>query len=262
MRLVMSIIVSLSVSLILFMIVKMWGKSQIFIDYQHPFYSLDTNQKAPLIFLELHKDWTIDSALKKYEEFQVDGIWINVAVTSDQKTVVLKKPIEQVRKLTYAEVQNDAYTAAEIKRFLSNRRVILNFLENPISGPELIQDFVKESGLLEKKLFAVLSPYDPPMRFLKEQQPTFIFGTTQPEILRIKALESIYLIEASTFRADLVVHPWDFYGHQSFFSETLVNEMSRRFKRLVVGPIEQPQWEDLQTNERIRKVNPFIVVIR
>ena len=261
MRLVLSIFASLIVSAIAFMIVKFWGMSQVFIDYKHPFYTLAEEQKTPLLFLDLYDNWSLETSEKKFIELQFQGIYVHVAVTSDQKTVVLKKPIQMVRKFKYSEIQNDVYTAAEVKQFFKGKRVVLNFLENPISGPELIQEFLKESDLIQNNLFAILSPYDPPMRFLKEQQPTFLFGTTQPEILRIKALESIGLAEATTFRADLVVHEWDFYG-EPFFSDTLVKEMSKRFKRLVVGPVEQAQWEDLNTNEKIRSINPFIVVVR
>ena len=104
----------------------------------------------------------------------------------------------------------------------------------------------------------VLSPFDVPMKYLKEKQPTYLFGTTQPEILRIKALESIWLIEASTFRADLVVHPELYYNHE-FFTDKLRAELQRRFRRFIVGPVAPEQLESAK--EQWHSKNAFALIV-
>ena len=114
--------------------------------------------------------------------------------------------------------------------------------DNPLQGTTVFVDTMKAIGLDAGTNFLFLSAFDPPSKDLKSMQATYIYGTSEPEILRIKALESIYLIEASTFRADVVVHALTFYK-QPFFTETLLTELKRRHKKFIIGPLVEGEMD-------------------
>ena len=251
MRLLLSTIIALTVSLCLFATFKMWGQSQVFIDYQHPFL---TTESRPVVFTIPKDNWTLEDLADPSKK----NLYLNFGVTQDEITVILRKPIHQVRTKLFADIQADVYTADQIKSALQNKKIIFNVLENPIGGPEFFVEFIEKIGFQEARNFLVLSPFEAPMKYLKERQPAYLYGTTQPEILRIKALESIWLIEASTFRADMVVHP-EYYYKREFFTDKLRTELQRRFRPFIVGPIPSENLataKDLWTSK-----NAFALIV-
>ena len=251
MRLLFSTVIALTFSVCLFAIVKMWGQSQVFIDYPHPFL---VAEKRPVVFTAPKNNWTLENLTNLAN----NNLYLNFAVTQDGIGVILRHPIPQVRTKLYAEIKNDTYTADQIKAVLQNRKIIFNVLENPIGGPEYFIEFIEKIGFNITRNFMVQSPFEVPMKFLKEKQPTYLFGTTQPEILRIKALESIWLLEATTFRADLVVHPELYYKHE-FFTDKLRSELQRRFRRFIVGPVPSENL-DTAKNQWTSK-NAFALIV-
>lgn len=251
MRLLVSTIIALVVSFAIFIMVKMWGLSQPFIDYKHPF--LDTD-KTPVVFHLLKQGWSIEDLEKSKEK----NLYLNIGITQDEIPVITRKDLGQVRTKTYALVKNDVYTAEQIAATLKDKKIIFNILENPIAGPEIFIEFIEKVGLLESRNFLVTSPFDVPLKYVKEKQPTFYFGTSQPEILRIKALENLWLVEATTFRADIVIHPPTYYK-QVFFTPVLLAELKRRFKRYIVGPANPAEFEQIKDAELLK--NAFAIIV-
>ena len=252
MRFLFSVFIAIFVSLCIFAIVKMWGQSQIFIDYNHPFIS--TNE-TPIHFFKPINDWSVDE-LKKSENLYY---YFDFAVTKDEKTVVLRKPIDRVRTKMLSEISTDVYTAEQMKDFLTGKKIIFNFTENPISGPELIIEFIEAIGFSKTRDFLIISPLEVPLKFLKEKMPAYLYGSSQPEILKMKAMESLWLVEASVFRADVIIYPLEFY-HRDFFTETLTTELKRRYKKFIVGPMSP---EEFAANvDRIEAKKPFGIIIQ
>ena len=251
MRLLVSTVIALIVSFGFFIMVKMWGLSQPFIDYQHPF--LDSTTK-PVIFHYLKDGWTMDEV----NRLQGKNLYLNIGVTQDEVPVITRKFFYQIRTKKFAEVKNDVYTAEQIADFLKEKKIIFNVLENPIAGPEIFIEFIVKAGLQESRNFMVTSPFDVPLKFIKEKQPTYYFGTSQPEILRIKAMENLWLVEAATFRADIVVHPPLYYKHE-FFTPILLTELKRRFKRHIIGPVTLSELEKIKDLEPAKTAFAIIV---
>lgn len=250
MRLLVSTFIALVVSFGFFIMVKLWGKSQPFIDYQHPF--LETSSK-PVLFRNLKDGWTIEEISNPKET----SVYLNFGITKDEVGVITRKTFVQIRTKTYAEVSNDVYTADQIAGFLKDKKIIFNILENPIAGPEIFIEFIGKVGLQESRNFLVTSPFDVPLKFIKEKQPTYYFGTSQPEILRIKAMENLWLVEASTFRADIVVHPL-YYYKRDFFTPVLLEELKKRYKRHIVGPVTT---DDLEKNKDLEPMKSAFAII-
>jgi hypothetical protein len=247
MRLFFSVFISLFVSAVFFFTVKFWGQSQRYIDYNHAFYS---NVQTPLVFEK-------SNAKTLIENLQSDkNLYLDIAITLDQQIVL---PLESLntkfRVQNFREMKQPAALMSDYAVQLKGRRLILNLIENPIAGPDIILNELKKMGFDKENNFVFTSPYDAQMKDLKEKTPAYLFGTTNPEILRIKSMESVYLMEASVFRSDIVIHPLDFYK-QPFFTETLLADLKRRFKRFIVGPIKPEQIEEA------KKLNPLGIIIQ
>jgi hypothetical protein len=62
------------------------------------------------------------------------------------------------------------------------------------------------------------------------------------------------LIVAVTFRADAVIHPL-LIRNQIFFTESIVQEVTRRHKKIIVGVIPETEVE------QAKAFKPFAIVI-
>ncbi|MFN3454781.1 MAG: hypothetical protein ACK41T_07445 [Pseudobdellovibrio sp.] len=145
----------------------------------------------------------------------------------------------------------------DYKDALQHRKVILNIVENAIAGHLIFIDEVKKLGLDKTDNLFVVTPYETLSKAIKENAPTLIYGASMPEILRIKSMESLNLIEAATFRADVIIHPLKFSkNQQDFYSDTLLKELQRRYRQFIVGPISESQQIEAE------KLNPLATIIQ
>lgn len=247
MRLFFSVFISLFVSAIFFFTIKFWGLSQRYIDYSHPFYS---QVQAPLVFEKSNSKTLIDNLNSD------KNLYLDIALTLDQQIVLpLNSVNTKYRAQNFNQITEPAALMSDYAMKLKNRRLILNLIENPIAGPDIMLAELKKMGFEKAENLVFTSPFDAQMKDLKEKAPAYLFATTNPEILRIKSMESVFLIEASVFRSDIVIHSLNFY-HETFFTTTLLNDLKRRFKRFIVGPINPDQLEEA------KKLNPLGIVIQ
>jgi len=234
MRIISVTVAALVASLIIFMTVKFWGQSQSYIDYTNNFYKSD---KIPVVFEQA----SIDK--NKFEE-QLKAnlnLYLNVAITLDQKLVLVKtSPYlkKEIRNKTLDELNSEVIYLYNYKNELQNKKLIFNITENAIAGHEIFISEIKKLSLDKSENILIMSPYDVMTKSIKEIAPTFVYGTSQSEILRIKAMESLFLIEAATYRADVIVYPL-MHFKKKFFTEALQKELHKRFTRIIIGPISQ-----------------------
>lgn len=253
MRVIVAIIISLFVSTIVFLTIKFWGLSVPYSDYKHPFY--DTTE---IVIFKKPAFANIDQALTKTS----DNLYLDVANTRDQKLVIIATNNDRsmdhtkdIRNKQYAEVEKDVLLLSNYKDFLQKRKIILNINENAIGGHLIFTDHVKSLGFEKGDNILITTPYETLSKTIKEILPTFLYGTTQPEILKLKAMESLNLIEAATMRADILIYPMTYYK-QPFYTEKLQSELKRRFKRIIVGPISPSDLEEA------KKLQPFGIIIQ
>lgn len=185
-------------------------------------------------------------------------LFLDVVVTGDQKLVVPKRAWNQaekpIRYSTLNELKDGVLILQDHKEILHQKKIIFNIAENSAAVHENFVHNMKELGLEKGENFIVLSPYEAPIKSLKELAPAYLYGTTQPEILKILAMSSMYLIEAANIRADLIIHPLQI-RKQTFFTEDLLKEISRRQKRIIVGPITAAEKDEAV------KLNPYGLII-
>jgi hypothetical protein len=249
MRLLVVTIGSLFVFVVSFTIVKLWGQTQTYPEYRHLMFSVSPQ---PIEFIK-PKFENVEKDLKE-KEF----LFLDVVVTGDQKLIVPKRAWKQEEKpIRYSkleEIKQDVLVLEDYKDLLRSKKIIFNIIENSAAVHENFVHNMKELGLEKGENFIVFSPYEAPIKSLKELAPAYLYGTTQPEILKILAMNSMYLIEAANIRADFIIHPLQI-RKQTFFVDSLVQEFKRRNKKIIVGPIQAAEKEEAV------KLNPYGLII-
>lgn len=253
MRIIQATLAALFVSAIVFFTVKFWGLSQPYADYKHPFY-----ESSEILIFKKPQFAQVNQVLRSSDE----NIYLDVANTKDQKVVIVATKLDRsidhtkdIRNKLYSEVEKDVLLLSNYKEQLLKRKVIFNIVENAIAGHLIFTDEIKSLGLDKTQNFLITTPYEVLAKSIKELQPTFLYGTSAPEILKIKAMESLGLVEAATMRADVLMYPLTYYK-QTFYTETLLAELKRRFKRIIVGPISAGEIEEA------KKINPLGIIIQ
>ena len=238
------------VCLIIFLILKIWGGSQTFISYSHPFYN---QQNGTVIQFEKPKFSEISEILKNSKK----NIYLDIATTKDGAIViheVNKYQTSSFRNQYSKDIKDVVLNLSDFKNSLKNRKIIFNLTENAIAGDKTLIEEFQKMDLDDKSEILISAPYEVMSKSLKELAPTYIFAASKPEILRLKAMESFYLIETASLRADVIVHPL-YYYKKLFFTETFVQEIKRRNKKIIIGPIPKSEYEDAL------KLNPFAIIV-
>lgn len=249
MKIIFITIASLLISCVIFFTVKFWGQGQTFTEYKHDFFSVD---HKPVIFIKPSFN-SLEPALKN-EKY----LYLDVTATVDQKLVIPKvewgvgeKPINYSQ---YEEIKDKVVLLADYKTQLLQKKIIFNIYNNTQAIHEIFMFNMKELGLERGANYVVTSPYEAPIKALKELAPALLFATTKPEILKIVAMQGMYLVEAIKIRADIIIHPLKIKNHW-FFNAELMQEFNRQYKKIIVGPIDEAEKDEAL------KLKPFGLIL-
>jgi hypothetical protein len=240
MKIIIITIAALFVFFVSLLTVNLWGKSQVYTEYKH---KVLTSAGAPIIFIKPSFN-QLDSVINS-----TDNIYLDVVTSFDQKLVIPKRKWltteKPIRLFNYEDVKNDVILLANIKNQLANKKIIFNINDNAQAGHEIFLFNMQQLGFEKGENYIVTSPYEAPVKALKELAPALIFGTTQPEILKIVAMQSMYLLPALNIRADVVIHPLKI-RNQNFYNNDLLLEMKKRYKKIIIGPINESEKENAE----------------
>lgn len=230
--------------------VKFWGQSQVYTEYKHPML-----QKSDVV---------VEFIKPSYENLEKDlestpNIYLDVATTLDQKLVAPKKKwpisIKPIRNSNYQEIKEDVFLISDFQQNLKSKKIIFNLLENAAAVHEIFLYNMQQMGFEKGENYIVTSQYEPPIKALKESAPALVYGSTQPEILKIVAMQSMFVLEAANIRADVIIHPLKI-RNQNFYNEELLAELNKRYKRIIVGPIAGSEKEEALG------LKPFAIIIQ
>lgn len=250
MRILLITLVTFFVFFIALLTIKFWGKAQIYTDYKHAIFQ----QKSAVGIEFLRPSYDRLAEVIKSDK----NIYLDVTVTFDQKLVIPKRKWisteKPIRLFKYEEIKNDVILATDIKDQLVNRKIIFNLVENAQAIHETFMYDMKQMGMEKGENFIVTSQFEAPIKALKEIAPALIYGSTQPEILKIVAMQSMYVLEAANIRADIIIHPLKI-RNQNFFNDEIMEELKRRYKKIIVGPINSEELSEAQ------RLQPFAVIL-
>lgn len=100
---------------------------------------------------------------------------------------------------------------------------------------------------LEGKVL-IYSEVDNVITSTKELQPTWLYGSSSGDRLRMNVFESLYLLPAAPFKKDVFVSPLFWHrrkSDQQVVSAAIIQEMRRRQKKVILGPLESKSEVDL-----------------
>lgn len=245
MRIVVVTISSLLVFFIGLLTVKFWGKAQTYTPYNH---AMLREQGAPIEFYKPSYE-RLNEALASAK-----NLFLDVTVTFDQKLVIPRRKFvateKPIKLFKYDEIKNDVLLVADLKERLLGRKIIFNLVDNARAIHETFIFDLKAMGMDKGDNFIVTSQYEAPIKALKELAPAFVYGSTQPEILKIVAMQSMYVLEAVSIRADVIIHPLKI-RNQFFYNNEILEELKRRHKKIIIGPISADELPNA------RQLNPF-----
>lgn len=235
-RILIVTVCSFIVSFMIFWTIKFWGRGHTYVEYKHPLYTAAALSTEPIIFIK-------PSYQNLESELQTEpNLYLNVLSTEDGRLVILKKEWDTKRKPVryskYEEIKADVILVSDLKDLLPAKKIIFNMLENAQAGHVIFYEEIKKANLEKGENFIVTSPYEAMASALKDIAPAFLYGSTQPEILKITAMRSMWLLEALNLRADVVIFPL-LIRNQKFYDDDLIQELSHRHKRFIVGPIDE-----------------------
>jgi hypothetical protein len=100
------------------------------------------------------------------------------------------------------------------------------------------------SALAEKKIITVptiiYSETEAIISSIKQLQPAWLYGSSAPDRLKFKAYESMFLLPATPFKKDLFISPLR-WKSSLIMTTDLVQELKRRNKKIIVGPLESKE---------------------
>lgn len=263
MKIIMISLATLFVFFISHLSIKFWGKAQVYTDYKHTMLQVASNGAQNTTPSTTPTATPIEFIRPSYEHLQEilmsnKNVYLDVTVTFDQKLVIPRRKWlateKPVRLFTYMEVKDQVLLVTEIKDFLKKKKIIFNLNENAQAIHQTFMHDMKLIGLDKGENFIVTSQFESPLKALKEIAPALVYGSTQPEILKIVAMQSMHLLEATNIRADVIIHPLKIRQHH-FYNAEIISEMNKRFKKIVVGPINP---EELTA---ARALKPFAIIL-
>jgi hypothetical protein len=247
MRILFVTLGTLFICVVLFFTVKFWGKSIRYVEYKHSFFQ---SESLPITFVKPNY-----KNLKEKIEGR-ENLFLEVSVTLDQILVTPLEPFTKpIRYSKLEEIKDKVITIGQIAKHLTvDRKVIFHLIENAHAMHEIIMVNLRKNGLEKGENMMFFGDYEAPIKALKEIAPALIYGSTKPEILRLVAMQSMRLLEAASFRADVVIHPLKI-RNQDFFTHELREELVRRHKKFIVGPVPSEEVE------AARSLQPFGIVL-
>ena len=212
-----------------FLTIRFWGLGRTPEHFDHPWMQI----KTPWIIVPL----ALESQAPK-DAF----LWIDVVRSKEQNLYALKDNLDFSRP-QWSD-QELAPHAQELKSVLEKERgrnLVLNIRSN-VDGIDLqISDLVGKSG--EGRVL-IQSDYDLVIQSIKRLQPLWLYGSTTAEKVRFRTFESLWIETATPFKGDVYVGPFE-QKHVTLLTETIFKEIKRRGKKVIVGPVQSKEEEDL-----------------
>lgn len=254
MRIILATLLTLFVTGILILMTRIWGLGQRFPEFESPFFAGET----PLIIVKADTLAKAEDILKLKPQA---ALWLDVRISSGKVPFILP-PNRDVEFLRAKEEQQKAnptvqimmggklsdYSWEQINEFYKttpalkefyekfpNTRFVLNVIDNVSDVHNSVVDAIKEfkpggRTFIQSDALVLLSA-------IKELEPTWVYGTSTPDIMRMLSFDSLYVLPSIQFKGDVFVAPFKILKRDAF-NEDIIIEMRRRHKPVYLGPIE------------------------
>lgn len=261
MRILFITIASFIVLGILLLMARIWGMGQTFPVYEHAFFS----GPAPIVIVKADTLSKVQEALKLKSDVV---IWADVRLSSDKVPFILpavrdrefidKKAAEQKANPT-AKIMTGGklseYTWEQINEFYKDTPALKEFYEQ-FPDTRFVLNIIDNVHDVHTSVVSAIETLKPNPRTLiqsdalvimttiKELKPEWVYGTSQPDIMRLLSFDSMWILPSTQFKGDVFIAPFKIMKRPAFNDDIIV-EMRRRNKRIFLGPIEnESQFAD------------------
>ncbi len=240
---------------LVYLSLRVWGLGQSYQAFAHPFLADQGSAQDsadPMISVRI---FSSESEAREAINLSPKVIlFLDVRMSKDERLFVqgkgLLEPLLQFEKMGAERYQGDRpyfYSfetlkiyfpeLVEVRTFLQSfpqQKFILNIQDNAQNIHMAVVNLLKETNSSSRVL--IQSDIDVVIRSIREEQPTWFYGSSRPEITRILSLQSLGLEMVPAIRADVWLSPLRF-KKRPIFNETLAREVHRRFKKVFLGPL-------------------------
>ncbi len=234
------------VTLLILLMTRIWGLSQPYQAYEHPFLTKDRPWQAVKIssvvegksLAKSNKDVIFWLDLSKTQDghFLVLNPNRNIQLTPELLKEKFRGPKTFFYDLKFLRLFYDREPLAE--EFLASfpsQRFILNILDNAPDVHTAVSALAVKHKAENRILFQ--SDIELVLKSIKELHPLWLFGTSRSDIMRLLSFDSIGVLPASPFYGDVFISPMKVLDRPAF-NENVLIEMRRRKKPVVLGPLQ------------------------
>lgn len=225
---------------------RFWGLGLPYREFDHAFFD------SPSTFVfNVQNFGQANDALKVAPQ---SVLWLDVRVSRDHEFFI-KSPRDLTAVLnegivgrTFVGSKPYFYDYAFLKSLMPDLKTLKDFLEQ-YPQQRFVLNVIDNHDNVHLRLAETLADYQPNDRVLvhsdtdgiiehlKKEKPFWIYGMSLPELTRVLTFDSIGLGPAIQVRGDVLISPLERFDRE-FATESLLTEMKRRKKRVLLGPFE------------------------
>lgn len=248
MRVLVATIASLTMVGIIILATRIWGLGQTFIEYKSPY----LDGKTPYVAVKTHTLAKMQEAIDARPDVI---LWADVRISNNRVPFILppsrdveflNAKMEEQKANPTAQIMtssklngfsfeqiNEFYKSTpalkELYEKFPHQRFILNVVDNVADVDSIVanavQDYKSENRTLVQSDANVIT------NAIKSLQPTWLYGTTKPDLMRLMSFDSLWVLPSTQFKGDVFVAPFKISNRPAFNDDVLA-EMRRRKKKI------------------------------
>jgi hypothetical protein len=232
---------------VLILTVRFWGLGKTHMQFESPYFAkaAGTNEFEVLIpweqsyFLEQNPNWIV---------------WVDVY--RGDEDILLAKPWIERNKPNRDLEQKASPTRPALSELLQqfpNSRFVLNVTDNREMIHVQLQNMIE--GLKATERILITSDFSVITEATKALLPRALYGSAPQDVIRLKTLESLWILPAATLDADVLISSLQ-RNKIDLISLEIVKEMKRRNKKTIIGPLSSK--EDVLKAKALRADGLFV----
>jgi hypothetical protein len=236
-------------TLMILLMARFYGLSQPYIPYDHEF----LKAAKPWHVVKIHSAPEAQEVLNRNKDVI---FWLDLSKTLDGHFLILNPERKfqltpELLKEKFRGDKNFDYDLKTLRLFYDKEPLLENFLTE-FPGSRFILNVLDNAPEVHLTLISEIKTHNAGNRVLiqsdidlvlssiKELEPLWLFGTSLSDIMKLNTFDSIGLAPTSPFHGDVFISPMKVMGRPAF-TESVLNEIRRRLKPVVLGPLVSEQ---------------------
>ncbi|WP_413559349.1 hypothetical protein [Bdellovibrio sp. HCB209] len=248
MRVLVATIASLMLVGFIILMARIWGLGQTFQEYKTPFFDGQT----PYVSVKTH---TLAKMAEAIDARPDVIIWADVRISANRIPFILppsrdveflNAKMEEQKANPTAQIMAGSklsnYSWEQINEFYKSTpalkelyekfpktRFILNVVDNVTDADAIVANAIQDYKPNDRTL--IQSDTTLITSAIKSLQPTWLYGTGKPDLMRLMSMDSLWILPSTQFKGDVFVAPFKMMNRPAF-NDDVIAEMRRRHKKI------------------------------